>query len=193
LVLETIRRHVPGYIEGGLSIVHVDEAARVHVAALTKGRPGERYILAGINVTQEEFFQTLSRVSGVPAPRAIPTWLSMAVAAATEALVFTIPPLRRSVLSQFNRPVIRLSARQAVFDCAKAEAELGYRSATLEGVLRATVSYHLERGDIEAKTPELRRLKTEVECHAWTLEGGLGAVALADADLAGVPARGQSL
>jgi dihydroflavonol-4-reductase len=39
---------------GGTSVVHVDDVATGIIAALTKGKPGSRYILGGDNLTVKE-------------------------------------------------------------------------------------------------------------------------------------------
>jgi nucleoside-diphosphate-sugar epimerase len=46
----------------------VDDVARGHVAALERGRPGERYFLCGENVDMNGFFTTLHDVTGVKPP-----------------------------------------------------------------------------------------------------------------------------
>ena len=47
---------------------HVREVARGHVAALEKGRPGERYILGGENLTLKQILDKLAAITGLPAP-----------------------------------------------------------------------------------------------------------------------------
>src|SRR2546423_13544277 len=43
--------HMPGFVDTGLNLVHVDDVASGHVAALMRGKVGERYILGGENVS----------------------------------------------------------------------------------------------------------------------------------------------
>lgn len=59
---------VPVIPSGGLSFVDVRDAADACVAAMSKGRPGGRYLLGGPNWTFREFFGRLSRVSKVEGP-----------------------------------------------------------------------------------------------------------------------------
>ena len=54
---------------GGLNFVDVRDAAAGLVAAMVKGRSGQRYLLGGHNWTFAEFFARLGEVSGAPAPR----------------------------------------------------------------------------------------------------------------------------
>jgi len=46
VILEAARGHIPAYVDTGLNLVHVDDVAQGHVAALSRGKIGERYILA---------------------------------------------------------------------------------------------------------------------------------------------------
>jgi dihydroflavonol-4-reductase len=68
-VLRFLRRQIPTVPPGGLSFVDVRDAAAAFVAALTRGEPGERYLLGGPNWTFATFFGRLERLSKVPAPR----------------------------------------------------------------------------------------------------------------------------
>ena len=54
---------------GGLNFVDVRDAAAGVVAAMAKGRSGQRYLLGGHNWSFAEFFARLGEVSGTPAPR----------------------------------------------------------------------------------------------------------------------------
>src|SRR5262249_19743347 len=81
-VLEYLRGRSRFYPRGGLSFCDVREVAKAHVAALTRGRAGERYILAGQNVSHREALETLHRVSGGPRPLPLPhplLWLAAAL------------------------------------------------------------------------------------------------------------------
>jgi len=51
------------YPPGGKNFVHVSDAAKAIVSALTNGRNGESYILANENLTYKEFFKKLSEFS----------------------------------------------------------------------------------------------------------------------------------
>ena len=53
---------------GGLAFVDVRDAAEGIVAAITRGRPGHRYLLNGCNLTFFEFFRRISRLCDKDAP-----------------------------------------------------------------------------------------------------------------------------
>ena len=68
LILEAARGHMPGFVDTGLNIVHVDDVAAGHLAAAETGRIGERYILGGENMALAEILAEVAR-SGRPAGR----------------------------------------------------------------------------------------------------------------------------
>src|SRR5262249_474326 len=45
VILEAARGHMPGYVDTGLNIAHVDDVATGHLMAAEQGQIGERYIL----------------------------------------------------------------------------------------------------------------------------------------------------
>ena len=68
IVLDAALGRTPAYIDTGLNVVHVDDVAAGHVLAFHRGRPGERYILAGRNFTLKRLFADLARIARVPPP-----------------------------------------------------------------------------------------------------------------------------
>jgi nucleoside-diphosphate-sugar epimerase len=77
-----IARHAEGRLtllprrRGGCTFTHVEDAARAVRLALEKGRAGAAYLVGGEPASFERFFDVLSVLTGVSAPRfAIPRWL----------------------------------------------------------------------------------------------------------------------
>ena len=69
----------PGH--GGMNLVAVEDVARAHIAALTRGRINERYVIGGENLTMDAIWETLATITGIPAPeRRAPYGLALAVA-----------------------------------------------------------------------------------------------------------------
>jgi dihydroflavonol-4-reductase len=68
-VLNFLAREVPVIPAGGVNFVDVRDVAAALLAAMEKGRPGQRYLLGGYNWTLREFFGRLSRISKVQGPR----------------------------------------------------------------------------------------------------------------------------
>ena len=55
-------------LTGRINVVDVRDVAQAHVAALTRGNPGERYLLGGHNIMVQEFVATVAYVLGRPHP-----------------------------------------------------------------------------------------------------------------------------
>src|SRR3989442_229541 len=68
IVVDFMKRRMRAYIETGMNLVDVDDVAAGHLAAMEKGRIGDRYILGNRNLSLYEVFAMLSRLTGVPAP-----------------------------------------------------------------------------------------------------------------------------
>ncbi len=80
-------RKIPGIIDGGLSTVDARDVAQAMLAAVDKGKSGERYIVGGNYILMPDILKSLERTSGVPAPRLhIPYALILAYAAGAEFL-----------------------------------------------------------------------------------------------------------
>jgi dihydroflavonol-4-reductase len=69
IILALLRGEMPGTGPGGFCAVDVDDVAAGHVAAETRGRVGERYILGNHNVSFADFARLVCEVAGAPAPR----------------------------------------------------------------------------------------------------------------------------
>jgi dihydroflavonol-4-reductase len=63
-----LEQRIAGVPPGGLSFVDVRDVAVAMRSAMLKGRPGHRYLLGSSNLTFEEFFGRLERISGIKAP-----------------------------------------------------------------------------------------------------------------------------
>jgi dihydroflavonol-4-reductase len=72
LILKFLNREIPFYSDVGFSFVNVKDVARGHVLALEKGKKGEIYILGGHNIFLSEFFDILSRITGLRKPLKLP-------------------------------------------------------------------------------------------------------------------------
>src|SRR5262249_41120918 len=68
IVVDFLKRKFPAYVETGLNLVDVKECARGHLAALEKGKSGERYILGGENLTLKQILDKLGEITGLPSP-----------------------------------------------------------------------------------------------------------------------------
>ena len=160
IVLQVVRGKMPGYVDGGTSVADVRDVAAGHVAALERGRPGDRYLLGGENLSMAAFMQKIASVSGVSVPKRIPYavgWVAGAFADLRSRMKGRALPLSRNL--------IRASSLYTFASSAKAARELGYKSRPVEESLRDTLRYYLEVGKLRPATPELQALASD----RWSL------------------------
>ena len=114
---------MPAFVDTGLNLVHVDDVARGHLAALALGKPGERYILGGEDMTLQRILQRVAEHVGRPAPTVrLPHWLVYPVASRREGVARITGREPRVTLDG-----VRMSTKHMYFSSRKAERELGYR------------------------------------------------------------------
>ena len=141
IVFEAMRGGMPAYVDTGLNIVHVEDIAAGHVAAMKVGQIGERYILGGENLTLRDLLIEISRVTGRPPPRTkLPRWPLVPVAYANECIA------RIAGSEPFlNRESLRMSAKRMFFDDSKARRALGYKTRPTANAVADAVSWFADR------------------------------------------------
>ena len=122
IVLDAAAGRTPAYVDTGLNIAHVDDIARGHLLALERGRPGERYILGGANLTLQEILTQVTRIAGRRAPRIrLPHGVVLPIAHVAEAFARLTGGSTRITVEG-----VRMSRKRMYFSSAKAMRELGY-------------------------------------------------------------------
>jgi dihydroflavonol-4-reductase len=136
------RRGVPVYLEHRFNVVYTGDVGLGHVLAAERGRPGERYLLTGRNLTLREFTRLVAREAGVAPPRwNVPYPLAMAAAAATElaAAITRTEPL-------FSRCVVQHARFPRWLDGSKARRELGIPQTPIEEAIRRSLAWFRRHG-----------------------------------------------
>lgn len=122
IVLDAAAGRTPAYVDTGLNIAHVDDIARGHLLALECGRPGERYILGGANLTLQDILTQVTRIAGRRAPRIrLPHGVVLPIAYVAEAFARLTGGSTRITVEG-----VRMSRKRMYFSSAKAMRELGY-------------------------------------------------------------------
>ena len=136
-VLDFLGRKIPYCPSGGLNFVDARDAAAAFVAALEKGQHQEKYLLGAANMTFEQFFGRLERLSGISAPMLkVPKKLAMAGSTVIS-----------SIYKNWGKasPVMPNEVEQAeyfwYFDSTKAEEELGFAPRDPQETLQDTITY----------------------------------------------------
>jgi len=87
IVVEAATGRMPAFVDTGLNLVHVDDVGAGHVAALRRGRVGERYILGGENLSLGQMLAEIARLAGRRPPTVkLPRALIYPIAYAAEGL-----------------------------------------------------------------------------------------------------------
>lgn len=130
---------MPYYWEGGGPCVGIRDAARAMLLAETRGKVGERYIVAERWLDYRELFAIAATAAGVAPPRRkIPLSVLYTMAGIADlAAFFTHKDNRFSIAS------LRCSTLLPDVDSAKARQELGWQPAPVEGEVAEAVAYYL--------------------------------------------------
>ncbi len=136
---DDVRLFLKGQIKalpaGGLNLVDVRDAATGLIAAMEKGRLGERYLLGGENMTFHEWIRLTSKLSGVTAPKFM---LPLAPVRAGASLLRFLYPLCGKKF-ELDDETIKMSALFWYCDSSKAHKELGFTVRPTQETLRDTI------------------------------------------------------
>lgn len=145
IVVDFLNRKFPAYMDTGLNLVDVKEVARTHVAALDPavGRPGERYILGGENLTLKQILDKMSAITGLPSPT---MKVSHGVAM---AFAFFDETIQGKLLGREPRATVesvRMGRKKMFASSAKAQRELGFRVVPVYEALREAIAWFRAHG-----------------------------------------------
>ncbi len=143
IVVDFMKRKFPAYVETGLNLVDATECARGHVAALERGKSGERYILGGQNLTLKQILDRLASITGLPSPRVkLPYIFAFAAGVVDETITGRI--LHREPRATID--TVRMGRKKMFASSDKAERELGWKIVPVEGALRRAVEWFRANG-----------------------------------------------
>jgi dihydroflavonol-4-reductase len=138
IVVDFLKRKFPAYVETGLNLVDVRECALGHIAALEKGRSGERYILGGENLTLKQILDKLGAISGLPSPTVkLPYFVAYAAGLVDEN--FSGRLMGREPRATVE--TVRMGKKKMWASSAKAERELGWKTVPADDALRRAVEW----------------------------------------------------
>ncbi|NNM71831.1 hopanoid-associated sugar epimerase [Enterovirga aerilata] len=142
VIVEAASGKMPGFVDTGLNLAHVDDVAAGHLLALRHGRIGERYILGGENVLLSRMLADIAEMVGRRPPSLrIPRLAVWPIAVGAEA-VAQITGREPFVC----RDALRMAAYKMFFDDAKARRELGYTSRPYREGLADAIGWFRKAG-----------------------------------------------
>jgi dihydroflavonol-4-reductase len=142
IVVDLLRGRMPATLGGGMNVVPVEDVAAAHVLALERGRPGERYIAGGVNVTLAELWRLISRAAG-RSERVVR--LPYPIAAAAARLDAARVRLTGGVPA-IPLEGVRMGRLEMYSSSAKAAEELGYRPSSADEAIERAVRWYRENG-----------------------------------------------
>jgi len=143
IVVDFLKRKFPAYVETGLNLVDVRECARGHVAALEKGKTGERYILGGQDLTLKQILDKLGQITGLPSPTIkLPYIFAFAAGVVDEAVTGML--LRREPRATVD--TVRMGKKKMFASSAKAQRELGWKILSVDDALRRAAEWFRANG-----------------------------------------------
>jgi dihydroflavonol-4-reductase len=143
IVVDFLKRKFPAYVETGLNLVDVRECARGHVAALEKGKSGDRYILGGENLTLKQILDKLGAISGLPSPNVkLPYFVAYVAGAVDETVSGRL--LGREPRATIE--TVRMGKKKMWASSSKAERELGWKTIPADAALRRAVEWFRANG-----------------------------------------------
>ena len=143
IVVDFLKKKFPAYVDTGLNLVDVKECARGHIAALEKGRPGERYILGGENLTLKQILDKLAAITGLPSPKIrVPYIVALATGVVDELVTGRI--LGREPRATID--AVRMGRKKMFVSSEKAVRELGWQMVPVDDALRRAAAWFRDNG-----------------------------------------------
>ncbi|CBI19535.3 hypothetical protein VitviT2T_027587 [Vitis vinifera] len=148
MLIERFNGRLPGYVGYGndkCSFSHVDDVVEGQIAAMNKGRLGERYLLTGENASFKLVFDLAAVITGTKKPWFnIPIWV-IDVYGWASVLFARIT----GKLPLISPPTVQVLRHQWAYSCEKAKVELGYNPRSLKEGLAEVLAWLKTLGSID--------------------------------------------
>jgi dihydroflavonol-4-reductase len=145
MIVNAMTGKMPFLVHGGFNAVYVSDVAEGHLLAAVNGRPGERYLLSGHNVSYVEFGGKLAELLGRRPPKMrIPTKAAKTLGWMAEK--FADHVTHKQPLATY-RSISYTVGRHLYFSSKKAEEELGYKVSPLNVAMKKSVDWFRTRLD----------------------------------------------
>jgi dihydroflavonol-4-reductase len=127
---------------GGCSAVDVRDVAEGILAAMERGRSGERYILGGENLSYLELWQKMAAAVGKRGPkRKLPNWI-----AGTAGMFGDIAARLMRKEPVVNSGATAMGQLNHFYSSEKAARELGYRNGSIDEAITAEWKFLIDYG-----------------------------------------------
>jgi dihydroflavonol-4-reductase len=148
LIVDFLNGRMPAFVDTAMNVVHVDDLAAGHVAALQHGENGRSYILGGENRSMQSILGVLAQCTGLRAPtRQVPKAVALAAGIASQFVEGRL--LRRE--PNVSIEAARMSTTHMIFDDRRARAEIGYTSRPAEDAIEDSARWFVDNGYVAVK------------------------------------------
>jgi dihydroflavonol-4-reductase len=142
MILDVAGQKMPGYIDGGVNIIDVEDVAMGHILAAKKGRVGERYLFGNRNITVHDYLHLIAQIAGVKPPLLrLPFNAALGLGHIFEAAsaITHKPPL-------VTASEVRIAKMREWYDCSKAINELGLPQTPIEETIQKALDWFRKAG-----------------------------------------------
>jgi dihydroflavonol-4-reductase len=137
IIIEAAKGRMPGYVDTGLNLVHVDDVAVGQLLAAEHGEIGERYILGGENLSLAEILAAVAKAVGRRPPALkIPYAVVLPIAVGAEMVARITGREPFTTLDG-----VRMSRKKMYFSSARAMRELGYAARPAREAITDAVAW----------------------------------------------------
>ncbi len=142
IIVDALRRRMPAYVDTGLNIAHVDDVAAGHLQALVRGKPGERYILGGEDLTLKSILDAINEITQRPGRLfRLPHGLVYPVAVLAEKWAAFSGKEPFVTVDGVN-----MARKYMYFSSARARRELGYEARPAREALEDAIDWFQQNG-----------------------------------------------
>jgi dihydroflavonol-4-reductase len=144
-MVDVLNKKMPGYIDGGMNFIDVEDVGRGHILAAQKGKVGERYILGNENLPWKEYFRLVADIGGVKPPKfRMPYSLTVGLGYVYQFVtnITGKPPL-------MTPSMIRVASGYFYYDISKAVSELGLPQTSIKTTIEKAVNWFRENGYVK--------------------------------------------
>jgi dihydroflavonol-4-reductase len=140
-MLLEVTRFAPFAPLGSTSICDARDVAVGAIAAAERGTPGQRYILAGYNLSYWEAWKKMAALAGKRGPR-------LPMGPIVRGIGWPLLALKSRLATEgdANTATMAMGRQSHCFSSERAKRELGYRNRPLEETLADTWTWFLEQG-----------------------------------------------
>jgi dihydroflavonol-4-reductase len=142
MIIDVVKQKMPGYIDGGVNIIDVEDVARGHILAAKTGKVGDRYLLGNRNITIVDYLKLIAKIAGVKPPAIkIPYHIALALGHIFElgASITKKPPV-------VTASEVRIGKMTEWYDCSKAVNELGLPQTPIEKTIQKALNWFKTSG-----------------------------------------------